>query len=107
LEVTFQQTSETLSKVLFLLEAFLAHPADRAGPALRNLLPGSAGGNAVVRITYGGIIDIAAGANILTHANTPLTESEVTLQQAGESLAVTGFVMILLQKTTIYSTDCQ
>ena len=39
-------------------------------PIRRNLLPGASGGDAVLGIAYRGIIDVAAGANILIHDST-------------------------------------
>ena len=52
---------------LFLLEHVLAHLADGADPALGDLIPGGAGGHAVVGISHGGVIDVPAGAYAFIH----------------------------------------
>ena len=52
---------------LSLLKDVLAHSADGADPAVGDLVPGSAGGDAVVGIADSGVILIAAGADILIH----------------------------------------
>ena len=55
-------------KDLLLGELILAYAAQGAHPISGNLLPGGAGGNAVVGITLSGIVDIAAQiTNILIH----------------------------------------
>ena len=54
----------------FLLECVLAQTAGGADPIRRDLLPGGSGGDAVLGIAYRGIIDVAAGANILIHDST-------------------------------------
>ena len=51
----------------FLLESVFAQTAGGADPIRRDLLPGGSGGDAVLGIAYRGIIDVAAGANILIH----------------------------------------
>ena len=53
--------------VLFLLKNVLAQSAGGADPAVGDLVPGGAGGDAVVRVADGGVIDVAAGADILIH----------------------------------------
>ena len=88
-----------ISRGSFRFERVLAQTADRALPILRDLFPRGAGGDAVVRITNLGVIDIAAGADIFTHGfAVSFLLAEVTLQQALKRLAVAGLVMILLQK---------
>ena len=74
MEAALQHTTEIFSKALFLLKDFFAHPAGRAGPALRNLLPRGAGGNTVIGVAYRRIIDIAARANVLIHNKYLLTD---------------------------------
>ena len=54
---------------LFLFKNVLTHPAGGADPTLGDLFPGSSGGDAVFRVAYRRIIDIAARAYILIHAN--------------------------------------
>ena len=54
----------------FLLESILAQTAGGADPIRRDLLPGGSGSDAVLGIAYRGIIDVAAGANILIHDST-------------------------------------
>ena len=51
----------------FLFESVLAQTAGGADPIRRNLLPGGSGSDAVLGIAYRGIIDVAAGSNILIH----------------------------------------
>ena len=52
---------------LFLLKGVLVEAADGANEIGRNLLPGSAGSDAAFFVAKCGVIDIAAGANILIH----------------------------------------
>ena len=52
---------------LFLLKNVLAHAADGAYPAVGDLLPGGAGGNAVVGVARRGVVLIAAGAHVFIH----------------------------------------
>ena len=54
-------------KILRLFKYILAHSTDGADPAVGDLVPGGAGGDAVVGITHSGVILIAAGADILIH----------------------------------------
>ena len=54
-------------KILRLFKYILAHSADGADPAVGDLVPGGAGGDAVVGITHSGVVLIAAGADILIH----------------------------------------
>ena len=56
---------------LLLLKDILAHAAHGALPALRHILPGSAGGDAVLGVADSGVIDVAAGAHILVRVYTP------------------------------------
>lgn len=62
----FPQKCSIICGLLFL-ENVLAHAADGALPALGDLFPGGAGGDAVVGVTYRGVVDVAAGADILVH----------------------------------------
>ena len=50
-------------------EGILAQTALGANPVLRDLLPGGAGGYAVIRIADFGIINVAADANVLLHVH--------------------------------------
>ena len=50
---------------LLSLEHILAEAADGAGPGLGDLFPGGAGGNTVVGISDGGVVDVTAGADVL------------------------------------------
>ena len=84
---------------LFGFKSVFAQAADRADPILRHILPSRAGSYTVIWVACGGVIDIAAGADIFTHGfAVSFLLAEVTLQQALERLAVAGLVMILLQK---------
>ena len=49
---------------LFLLESVLVQPANGAGEILGQVLPGRAGGNAVIGIAEGGVVLVTAGANV-------------------------------------------
>lgn len=53
---------------LLFLEHVLAQAADGADPIGGDIFPGSAGGDAVIGIANGGVINIAAGADILIHS---------------------------------------
>ena len=60
-------------KILLLGELIFPRAAQGAHPVGGNLLPGSAGGHAVVGVTLGGIVDIAAEiADVLIHIKTLL-----------------------------------
>ena len=52
---------------LFLLKDILAHSTDGADPAVGDLVPRGARGDAVVRVACGGVVLIAAGADVLIH----------------------------------------
>ena len=54
-------------RYLRLLKDILAHSTDGANPAVGDLVPGGAGGDAVVGVACGGVVLIAAGANVLIH----------------------------------------
>ena len=56
---------------LFLLKNVLAQSAGGADPAVGNLLPGGARGDAVVRVAGGGVINVATGADILVYCAYP------------------------------------
>ena len=59
-----------LPALVFLLggEHVLAQAADGADPILGDIFPGGAGGDAAVGVADGGVIDIAAGADVLHDA---------------------------------------
>ena len=88
-------------KRLSLLKDVLAQAAGGADPVLGDLLPGGAGGDAVVRVAYRRVIDVTAGADILVHLVFLPYSAEVALQQTLEGLAVAGLVLTLDSKYTI------
>ena len=55
-------------KILRLLKDVLAHSTDGADPTVGDLVPGGAGGDAVVGIAHSGVVLIAAGAEIFVHS---------------------------------------
>ena len=56
-------------ELLFLLEGILVQSADGANEILGQILPLGAGGNAVVGISYCGIVLITTGANVFHNQN--------------------------------------
>ena len=59
---------------LRLLKDILAQAAGGAHPVVGDLVPRGAGGDAVVGVTHGGVVLIAAGADILVHLPFPLNQ---------------------------------
>ena len=83
-----------LSLSFFRAELVLTDRAQRAEPILRDLFPRRAGGNAVLRVADGRVIDIAADIADILHSRSSCGKysAEVALQQALERLAVRTFI---------------
>lgn len=78
-------------------KGILGQPTYGAYPILGDILPRSAGSNAAIGIALSRIVDVSAGAFVLSHGKSLLIFkkcllAEVTVQQAFESLAMASLI---------------
>ena len=77
---------------LRFFEYALVQTANGADPIFGNLFPGGAGGNAVIRIAYSGIVFIAAGANVF-HSRFSLYSSDLFAIESKEAFLVIPYLV--------------